>query len=309
MFDRREALAGGLAAAGALLAKPAAAQEADFFPGFKPFRIKTSGAEINGVVGGSGPPLLLLHGAPQTHLSWRLVAPKLMASHTLVIPDLRGYGDSSKPADGDNHAGYSKRAMAQDQIETMQALGFERFPVVGHDRGGRVAHRLGVDHPKAVSRIMVLDILPAHYLYNHFSVQFVQAYQHWFTYLRNAPAPENELLAANKAALARATDPVRQAYLRAMTDMATIHAMCEDYRASATIDLEWDAQDLAAGRKLTVPLRTLWAEKGALQPYDVAGIWKTYAAKVSGRSLPGGHSLQEDLPDMIAAEIQDMLKA
>lgn len=312
MIDRREALGGGVAAlAGVALAGGAKAQGQDdlFFPGFKSFRIKTSGAEIAGVTGGSGPPLLLLHGAPQTHVSWRLAAPKLMASRTLVIPDLRGYGDSSKPEDGENHANYSKRAMALDQIETMKALGFERFAVAGHDRGGRVAHRLAMDHPKAVSHLLVLDIIPAHYLYNHFSVPFVQAYQHWFTYLRKAPAPENELMAANQAALARAADPVRKEYLRSMTQMPTIHAMCEDYRASATIDMDWDAADVAAGRKVSCPVRTLWAAKGALQPYDVVGIWKTYAAKVTGRSLPGGHSLQEDLPDMVADEIQALLKA
>ncbi len=310
-MDRREVLIGA-AATGLAAAGRAFAAEADppFFPGFKAFRIKTSGAEINGVVGGSGPPVLLLHGAPQSHISWRMVAPKLVAAgHTVVVPDLRGYGDSSKPDGGADHAPYSKRAMALDQIEVMKALGFARFPVIGQDRGGRVAYRLILDHPAVVSHAAVLDIVPAHYLYNHFKIGFVQAYPHWFSYLRTAPAPENELMAANTAALARATTDVQKDYLRCMTQMGTIHAMCEDYRASASIDLDWDTQDFAAGKKATIPLRVLWAEKGAMGPlFDVLAIWRGYGTKVSGRSLPGGHNLQEDVPDMVADEVLALLK-
>ena len=292
-----------------MLAGPAMAQDAPFFPGFKPFRVKTSGAEINGVIGGSGPPILLLHGAPQSHISWRLVAPKLAATHTVVIPDLRGYGDSSKPDGGADHAAYSKRAMALDQIEVMKHFGFDRFPVIGQDRGGRVTHRLILDHPGVVTHAAVLDIVPALHIYNHFSIGFAQVYPHWFAYLRTAPIPENELLAANKAALARATSDVQKDYLRCMTDPATVHAMCEDYRASASIDLRWDADDQAAGKKVTIPLRVLWAEKGAMGPlFDVLGVWKTYGTKVSGRSLPGGHNLQEDVPDMVFDEIVALLK-
>lgn len=307
MIDRRDVLAGGAAA---FLAGPALAQDAPFFPGFKPFRVKTTGAEINGVIGGSGPPVLLLHGAPQSHLTWRLVAPRLAATHTVVIPDLRGYGDSSKPDGGPDHGAYSKRAMALDQVEVMKAFGFDRFPVIGQDRGGRVTHRLILDHPGVVTRAAVLDIVPALYLYNHFSIGFVQAYPHWFSYLRAAPIPENELMAANKAALGRATTDVQKEYLRCMTEMGTIHAMCEDYRASASIDLKWDADDQAAGKKVTIPLRVLWAEKGAMGPlFDVLGIWKTYGTKVSGRALPGGHNLQEDVPDLVFDEIMQLLKA
>src|SRR5688572_25053831 len=192
-----------------------------FFPGFKPFSVKTSGAVINGVIGGQGPPLLLLHGAPQSHVTWRMVAPKMAATRTVVVPDLRGYGDSSKPPDGESHVNYSKRAMALDQIEVMKSFGFDRFPVIGQDRGGRVTHRLILDHPKAVSHAAVLDILPTRYLYTHVTIEFVQAYFHWFNYLRAA----------------RATSEIQLEYLRTMRDPATIHAMCEDYRASASVDL------------------------------------------------------------------------
>jgi haloacetate dehalogenase len=315
MMDRRDVLRqGAVLAAGALVAGRAGARvEAQqdsasrFFPGFKPFKVKTSGAEINGVIGGSGPPILLLHGAPQSHISWRMVAPKLTATRTVIVPDLRGYGDSSKPADGENHANYSKRAMALDQVEVMKHFGFDRFPVIGQDRGGRVTHRLLLDHPNTVSHAAVLDIVPTRYLYTHFSIGFAQAYPHWFNYLRRAPAPENELKAANDAALARATSDVQKEYLRSMTDMATIHAMCEDYRASASIDLKWDEED--AQKKITVPLRVLWAEKGAMAGlYDVLGIWKDYGTKVTGRPLPGGHNLQEDVPDMVVEEIQALVK-
>jgi haloacetate dehalogenase len=286
----------------------AGADTARFFPGFKPFQVQTSGATINGVVGGAGPPILLLHGAPQSHVSWRLVAPKLAATRTVVVPDLRGYGDSSKPADTPDHSNYSKRAMALDQIEVMKHFGFERFPVIGQDRGGRVTHRLVLDHPQAVTHAAVLDIVPAHYLYTHVTLPFVQAYFHWFNYLRPAPGPENELKATNDQQLARATSDIQREYLRTMTNPATIHAMCEDYRASASIDLKHDEADLK--KKISCPLLVLWAERGSMgQLYDVLGIWKGRGKKVFGKPLPGGHNLQDDLPDMVFAEIQALLKA
>jgi haloacetate dehalogenase len=289
-------------------AAPANADTARFFPGFTPFKVQTAGAIINGVIGGSGPPILLLHGAPQSHVSWRLVAPTLAATRTVIVPDLRGYGDSSKPADTPDHINYSKRAMALDQIEVMKHFGFERFPVIGQDRGGRVTHRLLLDHPQAVTHAAVLDIVPTQYLYTHVTIQFVQAYFHWFNYLRPAPAPENELKATNDQQLARATSEIQREYLRTMTDPATIHAMCEDYRASASIDLKYDEADLK--RKIACPLLVLWAEKGSMGPlYDVLGIWKERGKKVFGKSLPGGHNLQEDVPDMVLAEIQALLRA
>jgi haloacetate dehalogenase len=285
---------------------PAAADTTRFFPGFKSFSVQTSGAVITGVVGGQGPPVLLLHGAPQSHITWRLVAPRLAATRTVVVPDLRGYGDSSKPPDGENHVNYSKRAMALDQIEVMKHFGFATFPVIGQDRGGRVTHRLVLDHPGAVTHAAVLDIVPTHYLYTHVTLEFVQAYYHWFSYLRRAPLPENELKTANDAQLARATSDVQREYLRTMTDPATIHAMCEDYRASASIDLQYDEADLQT--RIACPLRVLWAEKGAMgRTYDVLGVWQARGSNVTGRSQPGGHNLQEDVPDLVLAEIQALL--
>src|SRR5262245_24343326 len=264
-----------------------------FPPGFKAMKVETSGATINLVTGGEGPPLLLLHGAPFTHVAWRLVAPELAKQYTLVIPDLRGYGDSSKPPDGENHANYSKRSMALDQIEVMKHFGFERFPVVGHDRGCRVAHRMALDHPDKVTSVAVLDIVPTYYLYTHVNIGFVQAYFHWFNYLRPAPGPENELKAANDAAAARATTDVQKEYSRAQRDPANIHGMCEDYRAGASIDLEHDQMDRDKKNKIKCPFLTLWAERGAMgRLYDVRAVWSEYAEKGGGKRLPGGHNLQ-----------------
>ena len=314
-LDRRTLLRQAAAlTAGALAgnARATRAQEAGstsrFFPGFKPFRFDTSGATINGVVGGQGPPLLLLHGAPQTHAAWRLVAPRLAAEYTVVAADLRGYGDSSKPPDGENHANYSKRAMALDQVEVMRHFGFERFPVVGHDRGGRVAHRMALDHPDRVTRLAVLDIVPTYYLYTHVTIDFVQAYFHWFNYLRPAPGPENELKAASDAQKARATSEIQLEYLRTSSDPANIHAMCEDYRAGASIDLKHDEADL--NKKIACPLLVLWGERGAMgRLYDVLAIWRERAQNVTGRSLPAGHNLQEDVPDQVIAEVRGLLRA
>src|SRR5580658_8533564 len=186
-----------------------------FFPSsFRNERIKTSGAEINAVIGGSGPPVLLFHGAPQSVVTWRLIAPDLAKDFTLVMCDLRGYGDSSKPAGGGDHSDYSKRPMALDGVEVMKYLGYSQFRMVGHDRGGRVGRRMALDHPDRVRKLAVLDIVPAHYLYSHVTIDFVQAYFHWFNYLRRAPGPENELKVANDAQAAEAADPAQKEYLR-----------------------------------------------------------------------------------------------
>jgi haloacetate dehalogenase len=278
-----------------------------FFPGFKASRVQTSGAMINVVTGGQGPPVLLLHGAPQSHISWRLVAPRLAAEYTIVATDLRGYGDSSKPPDGENHANYSKRAMALDQVEVMKHFGFDRFPVIGHDRGGRVAHRMALDHPDKVTRLAVLDIVPTYYLYTHVTLGFVQAYFHWFSYLRPAPGPEDQIKADVEGRAARMTSDIQKEYLRIQRDPANIHGMCEDYRAGASIDLDHDKADL--DRRITAPLLALWAERGAMaRLYDVLSIWKERASNVSGRALPGGHNLQEDVPDQVYAEIRAFLR-
>jgi haloacetate dehalogenase len=317
-MDRRQllrsatALVAGTAVSGIgkLSAEPqsSAGDTLRFFPGFKTSKVQTSGATIHVVSGGQGPPVLLLHGAPQSHLSWRLVAPKLASEYTVVVPDLRGYGDSSKPADGENHSNYSKRAMALDQVEVMKHFGFEKFPVIGHDRGGRVGHRMALDHPEKVTRLAVLDIVPTYYLYTHVTIEFVQAYFHWFNYLRPAPLPEDQLKADVESRAANQTSDIQKEYLRIQRDPANIHGMCEDYRAGGSIDLQHDKADL--DRKIACPFLTLWAERGAMaRIYDVMSIWKERAKKVSGKGLPGGHNLQEDVPDMVYAELRGFLRS
>ena len=277
------------------------------FPACQERRIDTGAAEIFTLVGGSGPPLLLIHGYPQTHVEWHKIAARLAQRFTVVMTDLRGYGDSSKPPDGENHANYAKRAMALDQVEVMKHFGFQKFPVIGHDRGGRVTHRMALDHPDKVTHAGVLDIVPTHYLYTHFKIEFVQRYFHWFNYLRPAPGPENDLKTQAEAQKARATNEIQIEYLRTSSDPANIHAMCEDYRAGATIDMTHDEADMK--KKIACPLLVLWGEKGAMHDlYDVMGIWRERAGKVSGRSLPAGHNLQEDVPEMVLAEIQGLLK-
>jgi haloacetate dehalogenase len=306
----------GLAASAAVLpalARPVMAQTAAaagstlrFFPGFKSARVKTSGAEINLVHAGSGPPLLLMHGAPQTHVSMRHLAADLAKDYTVIATDLRGYGDSSKPPDGENHINYSKRAMALDQVEVMKSFGFDKFAVVGHDRGGRVGHRLALDHADKVTRLCVLDIVPTHYLYTHVTIDFIQAYFHWFNNVRAAPAPENDLLKQYEAQKARATNEVQLEYLRTSSDPANIHALCEDYRAGASIDLKHDEADLS--KKIACPLLTLWGLKGPMgRIYDVLAIWKGKGVNVNGKGLPGGHNLQEEIPAEVLAELRPFL--
>jgi haloacetate dehalogenase len=278
-----------------------------FFPGFKSARVKTSGAEINLVHAGSGPPLLLMHGAPQTHVSMRLLAADLVKDYTVIAADLRGYGESSKPPDGDSHVNYSKRAMALDQVEVMKSFGFDRFAVVGHDRGGRVGHRMALDHPDKVTKLCVLDIVPTHYLYTHVTIDFIQAYFHWFNYVRAAPAPENDLLKQMEAQKVRATSEVQLEYLRTSSLPENIHAMCEDYRAGASIDLKHDEADLS--KKIACPLLTLWGLKGPMgRIFDVLAIWKDKGVNVSGKGLPGGHNLQEEIPADVLAELRPFLR-
>ena len=251
----------------------------------------------------------MFHGAPQSLITWRLIAPDLAKEYTLVMCDLRGYGDSSKPEDGVNHANHSKRAMALDGVEVMQHLGYQQFRMVGHDRGGRVGRRMALEHPDRIMKLAVMDIVPAHYLYSHVNIDFVQAYFHWFNYLRKPPGPEDELLKMNQAFQARATNEIQREYLRTSATPANIHAMCEDYRASASIDLGYDAEDIKAGKKIQCPLLTLWAANGAMgKLYDVLSIWKEEGVNVSGKGLPGNHSLQESAPAETLAELQQFLR-
>jgi haloacetate dehalogenase len=307
---QQAALASGAAA---LMARKAHAEGGPLwqrlFPGFRNERIKTSGAEINTVIGGSGPPVLLFHGAPQSLITWRLIAADLAKDYTLVMCDLRGYGDSSRPPGGGDHSDYSKRPMALDGVEVMKHLGYNQFRMVGHDRGGRVGRRMALDHPDKVTRLAVMDIVPAHYLYSHVTLDFVRAYFHWFNDLRPEPIPENEIKAAADNQLARTTDQIQLEYLRNNTDMASVHAMCEDYRASASIDLKNDEADIKAVKKIQCPLLVLWAANGAMgKLYDVLGIWKDEGVNVTGKGLPGNHSLQESAPKETLAELQQFLR-
>jgi haloacetate dehalogenase len=280
---------------------------ADFFPGFEQRRITTAGAEINLVTGGSGPPLLLLHGYPQTHVMWRKIAPRLAQDFTLVIPDLRGYGDSSKPPGGPDQTAYSKRALAQDQVETMAALGFERFRVAGHDRGARVTHRLLRDHPEHIERAALLDIVPTLYRFETLDQKAATGSYHWFFLIQPNPFPERLIggeaefylrwtlgLYRNPPA---ALEPEAFAeYLRCFSNPETIRATCDEYRAGAGIDLEHDRAD--RGRKVAMPLLVLWGRRsGQGSGYDVLSVWREHAENVTGRAIDSGHFLPEEAPE------------
>lgn len=288
------------------------------FPGFEHRRIRTSGATINLAIGGEGPPVLMLHGYPQTHAMWHKLAPKLAKHYTVVCPDLRGYGDSSKPKGLPDHSNYSKRVMAQDMVKVMDKLGHASFHLVGHDRGGRVGHRLARDHgPEVVRTFTVLDICPTLKMYESTNMEFARAYYHWFLMLQPPPLPEKMLApvvpfnilagsglsskglkAYSKAALAE--------YVRAFSDPRTIHATCEDYRASGGIDLEHDRQD--RGRKIDMPVHVLWGARGVVgTQFDCLADWREVASKVSGRKLDCGHFIPEEAPAETLAEIQQFL--
>jgi haloacetate dehalogenase len=275
--------------------------------------IATSCATINVRVGGSGPPLLLLHGYPQTHVMWHRIAPRLAERFTVVLSDLRGYGDSGKPDGGPDHANYSKRAMAQDQVEVMTALGFDRFGVAGHDRGARVAHRMALDHGGRIDRIAVLDIAPTLAMYERTDMAFASAYYHWFFLIQQADLPERLIGADPDYFLDRkigawsggghafANEALAE-YRRCFRDPATIHASCEDYRAAAGIDLEHDRAD--RGRRIECPLLALWGRRGVVgRLYDVVAVWRDYAHDVRGRALDCGHFLAEEAPDETLAAL------
>lgn len=264
--------------------------------------------------GGSGPPLLLLHGHPQTHAMWHKVAPALARHFTLVMMDLRGYGDSVRPASDAEHAAYSKRAMARDAVAVMQHWGFERFGVLAHDRGARVAHRLALDHPSCVSRLMLLDIAPTLAMYENTTQAFATAYWHWFFLIQPPPLPEaliesdpvryvRSVMGKRHAGLAAFAPDALAEYERCAQKAGTAHAICEDYRAGATIDLAHDRADVAAGNKLVQPLQVLWGEHGAVgQCFDVLSLWRDAATQVTGHSLPCGHYLAEEASELLIAQ-------
>ena len=285
--------------------------------GFERTRMTTSGTEINLRKAGQGPPLLLLHGYPQTQVMWHKIAPALAERFTVVLTDLRGYGDSGKPPGGANHEAYSKRAMARDQAEVMTALGFDKFAVVGHDRGARVGHRLALDHPERVTKLAVLDIAPTLAMYERTDMAFASAYYHWFFLIQPYDLPERLIgadpdyyLEKKIGKWSRSEDCFDAAavaeYKRCFRDPATIHATCEDYRAAAGIDLDHDRADL--DRKLACPLLALWGAKGVIErSYPVLEIWRERAREVRGKALPCGHFLAEEAPAETLAELMQFL--
>jgi len=282
------------------------------FLGFRCLDVATAQTSIRLRTGGSGPPLLLLHGYPQTHVLWHRVAALLRQRFTLVCADLRGYGDSGRPPSDEDHLPYSKRAMASDMATVMGALGHWRFSVAGHDRGGRVAHRLAFDHPDRVERVAVLDIAPTREMYRHTTEAFARAYWHWFFLIQPAPFPERMIGAdpraywlakcgSGSAGLRPFAAEALSEYLRCFSDPAAIHASCEDYRAAAGIDLRHDDED--GGRRLAQPLLALWGERGAVHRcFEPLVLWRERAQDVRGRPLPGGHYLAEELPELVAEE-------
>lgn len=270
--------------------------------------------ELAVAMAGSGPPVLLLHGYPQTHVMWRHVIHRLAPHYTLVAPDLRGYGESSKPAGDPEHTTYSKRAMCGDLLRLMQCLGHDRFDVVGHDRGARVGHRMALDAPGAVRTLAVLDIVPTHFLFHHVDRELAESYFHWF-FLTRSELPESLIgqnvdgwtrwILASWASSARPIEEVAvEEYVAAMRRPGAVHASCEDYRAAASVDLVLDEADIAAGRRVGPPLLALWGEDGRMgRMYDIAQIWTEYADDVSARAVPGGHFVAEESPEETSAAL------
>ena len=308
------------------------------FANFTRFEIDTGEARIAGLQGGSGPGLLLLHGHPQTHMIWHRLAQRLARHFTVILTDLRGYGASSKPRVAPARAEpaapakqatpapiphdlYSKRAMAADQVTVMQQLGFDKFLVCAHDRGARVAHRMALDYPDQVERLMLLDIAPTLEMYENTDRAFATAYFHWFFLIQPEPLPETLLAAAPEVYVERVmgsrhagldvfAPEAMAAYKQAFADPATIHAVCEDYRASATIDLERDRDDMERGHKVACPLRVLWGEFGVIeQCFAPLEAWRRVARDVSGRALACGHYIPEEAPDELYDEILSFFEA
>jgi haloacetate dehalogenase len=286
------------------------------FPDFESFLIEVNGVKIMARKGGSGRPLLLLHGHPQTHSIWHRVAQQLAKSFTVVMTDLRGYGDSSKPQGTHDHLNYSKRVMGLDQIEVMRHFGFSEFDVLAHDRGARVAHRLALDHPRAVKRLVLLDIAPTLAMYEKTSNQFARSYWHWFFLIQPAPMPER-LIEADPAAYVRDVLGRRSAglapfdaralaeYVRCIELPGTAHGLCEDYRASAGIDLVHDQLDLDDKNFVKQPLLVLWGEQGVVhQCFEPLNEWSKLAQNVQGKALPCGHYIPEEAPELLLQQVQ-----
>ncbi len=280
--------------------------------GFEPRRFAGDDVEIDALIGGSGPPLLLLHGWPQTRVCWANVAPVLAKRFTVVVPDLRGYGRSGKPAGSNDHATYSKRTMARDQLATMRALGFSRFAVAGHDRGGRVAYRLALDEPRSVERLAVLDIVPTADVWSNFDAARAVSMWHW-TWQVQPDGLAEHMIGADPEFFVRyilahqtggfAFDPESIAdYARCLRDPAAIHGMCEDYRAGWTIDRELDEADKGV-KRIAAPTLCLWGERGLVAKSQPLETWSAWCDEVSGHAVKGGHFMPEEASGEVASAL------
>lgn len=292
--------------------------ESVMFNGFVERQVKTSNASIHLRIAGKGPPVLLLHGYPETHAMWHRVAPSLAEHYTVVCTDLRGYGDSSKPEGSDSHVEYSKRELARDQVEVMKVLGFNAFVVVGHDRGGRVAHRMALDHPDVVRKLVVIDICPTKTMYERITKEFATVYYHWFFLIQQCDLPERLIgadpeyflrshMGRRREGLSIFSAEAMKEYIRCFVDPKTIHATCEEYRASATIDLEHDAAD--EGNRIAAPMLVLWGRFGLIgKCFDPVRDWNQRVEQVRGIELNGGHYLPEEKPQQICDIVSSFSK-
>ena len=290
------------------------------FAGFQTAQRQVNGVHIAYRIGGSGPGLLLIHGHPQTHVIWHKVAEQLAEHFTVVAADLRGYGDSEKPEAVADHSNYSKREMARDSLELMRSLGFEQFSVLAHDRGARVAHRLALDHPQTVNRLVMLDIAPTLAMYAQTDEAFARAYWHWFFLIRPAPLPERlieadpeqyllSVMGSRSAGLQPFTAPALAEYVRCIQLPGTARGICEDYRASASIDLEHDREDIDAGRQLNLPVLVLWGAQGTVgRCFDPLAEWQKVATDVRGQALPCGHYIGEEVPQLLLEHVLPFLR-
>lgn len=288
------------------------------------FTVQVNGVDIHGVKLGEGAPLLLLHGHPETHLMWHKVAPQLARRFTVVATDLRGYGDSGKPEGLDDHSNYSKRVMAEDQIAVMRSLGFSTFDVMGHDRGARVAYRMALDHPEAVGKLVLLDIVSTYDMYERSDREFAKALFHWYFFTQEPPLPEDMVMASreqffrfslhiaryrseNDTSAEAFPEDVYDDYLRCYTSK-TVHAICEEYRAGETVDRPMDAQDLADGRTIPAETLVLWGENGLVERFfDPLERWSAFCPNVQGRSLPCGHFIPEEAPIALLEAVEAFL--